>query len=162
MWAWRIYNLIATVIDMKPKKKREKKYRPKPIKAPGIRLSEKDAESLAFRAHMSACALDTEQGLTQFIDIICKTTISMTTAGTMDLHAERILRTATKHLDAIMETNKVTEAQEKYLQRVAGFVDDWLCEGRIRYSDLAFAKTAMRNIDAKIIKNSVDSELLGD
>lgn len=147
---------------MKLKKKREKKYTPKPIKAPGIRLSEKDAESLAFRAHIAACALDSEQGLTQFIDIVCKTTVAMTTAGTMDLHAERILRTATKHLDAIMATGRVLDTQEVYLKRVAGFIDDWLNEGRIRYSDLQVAQRVTRNIDAKIIKKSVDMQILGD
>lgn len=126
-------------------------YRPKPIKAPGIRLSEKDAESLAMRAHIAALTIGSEQGLSQFIDIVCKTTVAMTTAGTMDLHAERIPRTATKHLDAIMATGKITDSQEVYLKRVAGFIDGWLCEGRIRYSDLAYASRAMNRIDAKVL-----------
>lgn len=137
--------------QMKQKKKRDKKYTPKPIKAPGIRLCEKDVESLAFRAHIAACALDTEQGLNQYVTIICKTTVAMSTAGTLDIHAERILRTASGMLDSVMKTNKITDKQEAYLRRTAGFIDQWLQEGRIRYSDLQFASQAMKRINAKVL-----------
>ena len=140
---------------MSKSKKPRKKYTPKPIKAPGIRLAEKDAESLAFRTHMAARALDTEQGMEQFINIICKATVAMSNAGTLDIHAGRILRTASTMLEGCIKTGRITDKQEAFLQRTAGFIDDWLCEGRIRYADLQFASIAIKQIDCNISKRAI-------
>lgn len=134
---------------MSRSKKPRKKYTPKPIKAPGIRLAEKDAESLAIRAHLAAQTLDTEHGMTQFINIVCKATVAMSNAGTLDTHAGRILRTASTMLEGCINTGRITDKQEAFLKRTAGFIDDWLTEGRIRYADLQFANVAMKKIDCK-------------
>lgn len=142
---------------MKQKKKRDKKYTPKPIRQPGIRLSEKDAESLALRTHLAAVAIDREEGLTQFIDIVCKVTVAMTTAETMDKHSRAILGTTAKMLDEVMKTGKITDNQEAYIGRTAGFINDWLLDGRIRYSDLEVAKKAMRRVDARIVAKHADN-----
>ncbi len=123
----------------------------RPIRQPGIRLSEKDAESLALRTHIAAVAIDREEGLTQFIDIVCKVTVAMTTAGSMDKHSRAILGTTAKMLDEVMKTGKITDKQEAYIRRTAGFINDWLLDGRIRYSDLEVAKKAMRRVDAQIV-----------
>lgn len=127
-----------------------KKYKPKPVKAPGIRLAEKDAESLAYKAHAAAVQLDTEEGLNEFAKIICKATIAMTNARTINTHASRILRTSAMILEKCAQTGRITDKQEAFLRRTAGFLDDWLCEGRIRYCDLEFAKRAVR---AQLIDN---------
>lgn len=121
------------------------------IRQPGIRLSEKDAESLALRAHIAAVAIDREEGLIQFIDIVCKVTVAMTTAEKMDKHSRAILGTTAKMLDEVMKTGKITDKQEAYIRRTAGFINDWLLDGRIRYSDLEMAKKAMRRVDARIV-----------
>lgn len=131
----------------------------RPIKQPGIRLAEKDAESLAFKAHMAALQLDTVNGLNQFSDALCKMALAMDYCGTMDGHARAIMGTATKQLYAIIKRGSIEDREHAYLKRVAGFIDDWLSAGCVTYAGLDFAKRVMAGDK---MKKSVDKGLLGD
>lgn len=118
-------------------------YKPKVIRAPGIRLAEKDAESLAFRTHVAALMLDTADGMNQFTEIVCKVSVAMAYSETIDRHARSILSTATKMLDEVIKTGTLTARQHDYLKRTAGFIDDWLQQGRVTYAALQYSKSLM-------------------
>lgn len=135
--------------------RKRSKYKPKPIKAPAIRLLPQHSGDLALQAHIAAARLDTPEGVNAFCDILCKATVALESSGGLDTHARRLLGTATKMFDDIIRTNRVTDRQEAYLKQLAGWIDEW-CHTRIKYSGLETAKKLMRLADEKILQKSVD------
>lgn len=127
-------------------KKPRKAYKPKLILPPAIRLTDTHADQLALQMHTAARALDTEQGLKRYIDLLTKCVVAMEHSKSHDNHSRAILRTALDKLQKSIDSGLLHENDEIYLQKTAGFIDTWISNGRLSYASLEYAKRTMRAV----------------
>lgn len=112
--------------------------------APSLPLTEQHARDLALRAHLAAATISDQTGVNAFVNILTTATIAMEHAKKHDDYSRTMLRSAVFALEDVIKKGRITDTQEKLIQKVAGLLDEWVDQGRITYAGLVYAKRVMR------------------
>lgn len=119
--------------------------KPRPLTAPKLPLTDKHYRELALQAHVAMTQIDSEAGLSSFVNVLTVLTVALEADNKHDQYSRIMIRSGLHALDEIIRKGKITDNQENLLRSLTMLIDTW-CATRLTYRGLVIGKKAVKGL----------------